>query len=73
MVQPKESGHFEFYAPGSPIYVLPLRESAIYLEDRLGLKAMDEEGKLVFLTIPGAHIDFDNTWFVNEIIKKYFI
>ena len=38
MVQPIQSSHFEFYEDGSGKVVTPLRESALYLEDRLGLK-----------------------------------
>ena len=40
MVQPKQSSHFEFYEDGSGTVVTPLRESALYLEDRLGLKVV---------------------------------
>merc|ERR1711936_733890 len=48
-VEPKESEHFEFYIPGQAEEILPLRESPIYTEDRIGLKALDEDGKLHFL------------------------
>ena len=38
MVQPRQSSHFEFYQDGSGKVVVPLRNSSIYIEDRLGLK-----------------------------------
>ncbi len=68
---PKESEHFAFYAPGSGSEVLPLQESAIYLEDRIGLKTLDEQGKLVFMNLPGNHLDFSDEWFVDEIVLPY--
>ena len=38
MVEPRESSHFEFYEEGQGKIKVPLRESALYTEDRLGLK-----------------------------------
>jgi len=51
MVEPVESEHFEYYLPGQSDVILPLRESPIYVEDRIGLKALDEAGKLHFLDV----------------------
>lgn len=73
MVFPRETSHFGFYADGTGKNALPLQETKNYLEDRLGLKTMDEQGKLVFLSIPGDHLNIPMTWFVNEIIHKYLI
>ena len=73
MVEPKESQHFEFYYPGSDGVIQPLRQSDIYTEDRIGLKALDEAGKLVFLNIPGAdHLQFTEEWLIENIILPYF-
>jgi len=72
MVEPKESEHFEYYAPGQAKEILPLRESPIYLEDRIGLKALDEAGKLHFYEVEGDHLQFSRDWFVQEIINVYF-
>ena len=72
MVEPKESEHFEFYAPGQAENILPLRESPIYLEDRIGLRALDESGRLHFLEVEGDHLQFSRQWFIDEIIHVYF-
>lgn len=72
MVEPKESEHFEFYAPGQAEVILPLQESPIYLEDRIGLRALDESGRLHFLAVEGDHLQFSRQWFIDEIIKVYF-
>merc|ERR1712055_660839 len=71
MVEPLESEHFEFYTPGQSDVILPLRESPIYVEDRIGLKALDEAGKLHFLDVEGDHLQFTNQWFVDEIINVF--
>ena len=53
--------------------ILPLRESPIYTEDRIGLKTLDEAGKLVFLEIGGAdHMQVSTAWLIENIINVYF-
>ncbi|KAK3863644.1 hypothetical protein Pcinc_030607 [Petrolisthes cinctipes] len=71
MVVPQESEWFGFYAPGQDNEVLPLQQTQLYLEDRLGLKEMDGAGKLHFLTQPGGHLAFTDEWFLQEIVDKY--
>jgi len=72
MVEPKESEHFEFYAPGQAAEILPLKESPIYTEDWIGLKSLDETGRLHFLSVDGDHLQFSREWFVEQIINVYF-
>ena len=70
-VEPKESEHFEYYAPGQAKEILPLRESPIYTEDRIGLKTMDEAGKLHFFSVEGNHLHFTREWFTENIINPF--
>jgi len=72
MVEPKESEHFAFYAPGQAKEIIPLRESPLYLEDWIGLKTLDERGGLHFLEVEGDHLQFSRQWFIDEIINVYF-
>merc|ERR1711970_1518338 len=67
-VIPKETSHFETYVPGQEREVLPLRESALYQEDYIGLKTLDEQGKLHFYSVPGHHVQFDYAWVAENII-----
>ena len=71
---PIESEHFEFYLPGQADVILPLRESPIYVEDRIGLKALDEAGKLHFIEVEGPHLQFawDRQWLMDNIIEVFF-
>jgi len=71
MVEPKESSWFEFYTPGQTKEIQPFKESVLYKEDRLGLKQMDDEGKLIFLAIEGDHLRFTDTWFIKNIIPYW--
>ena len=70
---PQESQHFEFYRAGQDQEIEPLRENKIYTEDRIGLRALDEAGKLIFINVPGAdHVEFEDDWFIQNIVIPYF-
>ncbi|GCC27748.1 palmitoyl-protein thioesterase 1-like isoform X1 [Chiloscyllium punctatum] len=67
-VDPVDSEWFGFYKAGQAKDTYSLQESVLYQEDRLGLKAMDEAGKLEFLTVDGDHLQFSKKWFINNIV-----
>lgn len=67
-VQPIESQWFGFYAEGQDRDVVPLRESAMYHEDWLGLKTLDRSGRLHFLTCDADHLKFTSQWFIEHVI-----
>ena len=71
MVEPRESSHFEFYVPGQATVILPLRESPLYTEDRIGLKSLDEAGRLHLMEVEGNHLEFTRQWFIDNIINVY--
>lgn len=71
MVVPPESEWFGFYSPGQDQEILPLQQTKLYLEDRLGLKEMDEAGKLHFLSVDDDHLSFSDEWFLEEIVDKF--
>ena len=49
MVEPRESSHFEFYEEGSGKIKVPLKNSSLYMEDRLGLKVIRYDFKVLGL------------------------
>lgn len=67
-VVPRDSSWFSFF---NGTQLLPLAEQPLYTEDWLGLQALDQQGKLVFAEVPGAHMHFTFAWFTQEIIIKY--
>jgi len=68
MVQPRASEYFGFYAPGQDKVELPLNQTQLYKEDWLGLRQMDQMGKLQFIPCVGDHLQFTMTWFIKHII-----
>ncbi|PWY87508.1 palmitoyl-protein thioesterase precursor [Aspergillus heteromorphus CBS 117.55] len=66
MVHPKESAWFGG-VDGVGGEVVGLRESRVYKEDWLGLKGLDEKGKLVFRSTPGEHMQLD-----DEVLEGVF-
>lgn len=47
--------------------MLTLQQQETYIEDWIGLRTMDEQGKLVFLECPTEHMSFSNEWFAENI------
>lgn len=71
MVDPKESEWFGYYVPGQSEKLVTLQESQLYKEDWLGLKQMDKNKKLHFLSSPGNHLQFSEQWFIDNILNKF--
>ncbi|XP_006886564.1 PREDICTED: palmitoyl-protein thioesterase 1 [Elephantulus edwardii] len=68
VVDPLESEWFGFYRSGQGKETIPLQKTTLYLQDRLGLKEMDNAGKLVFLATQGDHLQLSEEWFNAHII-----
>lgn len=73
MVEPKESEWFGFYKAGQAKELLALNETELYTEDWLGLKAMDQQGKLHFLEMVGDHLQIDMDVFKKNIVDKFLV
>ena len=71
MVQPKESEWFGFYKAGQDSVVQYLQDSAIYQEDRLGLKYLDDKKRLHFLELPYDHLQMPEQWFMDNLVNAY--
>ncbi|XP_053123523.1 palmitoyl-protein thioesterase 1 isoform X2 [Hemicordylus capensis] len=68
MVDPPDSEWFGYYRSGQAKETIPLKETSLYTEDRLGLKEMDQAGKLVYLGAVGDHLHFSKEWFFKNIL-----
>lgn len=71
MVVPRESEWFGFYTPGQDQVVQNMTQRAIYTEDRIGLKVLNESNRLHFLAVDGDHLQIPSQVFIDEIINKY--
>jgi len=67
-VIPKESAHFQFYRPGQDQEVQPLEQSKLYTENYIGLRTLNEAGKLHFYNVSGHHVQFDYEWVAEHIV-----
>jgi len=68
MVTPRDSSWFEFYTLGQDKIIEPLKNSTLYQQDWVGLKQLDQQNKLQFLTCDGDHLRFTEQWFEDNII-----
>ncbi|PNJ89755.1 PPT1 isoform 2 [Pongo abelii] len=68
IVDPVDSEWFGFYRSGQAKETIPLQETSLYTQDRLGLKEMDNAGQLVFLATEGDHLQLSEEWFYAHII-----
>ncbi|XP_069333858.1 palmitoyl-protein thioesterase 1 isoform X3 [Eulemur rufifrons] len=68
IVDPVDSEWFGFYRSGQAKETIPLQETTLYTQDRLGLKEMDKAGQLVFLATEGDHLQLSEEWFNANII-----
>lgn len=65
-VIPNESAHFGFCDKNGK--ALKLEETELFQKDRLGLKKMKENGKLIMLEAPMEHLELDEMWFRKNIL-----
>jgi palmitoyl-protein thioesterase len=67
VVDPKESEQFGYYDNNSKV-LLRYNETQDYINDVLGLKTLDQQGKIVFEYIVGNHLQFNDTDIQRTII-----
>lgn len=68
MVQPRESSWFQFYVAGQDKVIQPLAQSPQFEGDWIGLRTLNETGRLHLLKTPGDHLHFTDAWFVSTIV-----
>lgn len=53
---PRETSWFGYYPDGAFSPVLPPQQTTLYIEDWIGLKTLDEAGRVKYLSVPGKHL-----------------
>ena len=66
MVYPKESEWFQTF--DADMNLLPLEDSDWYKNDTLGLKTLNEAGKVTFSEVDGDHLQFSQSDIDNTIV-----
>ena len=68
VISPKESSWFEFYdIKGKNI--VPLKDSEFYKKDFIGLRQMNEKGRLKFALFNAKHVKYSENEFVQHIVS----
>ncbi|XP_020401910.1 palmitoyl-protein thioesterase 1 isoform X4 [Zea mays] len=65
---PRETAWFGYYPDGAFSPVLPPQETKLYTEDWIGLKTLDEAGRVKFVSVPGGHLRI-----TRSDMKKYIV
>ncbi|KAI3693222.1 hypothetical protein L6452_33053 [Arctium lappa] len=65
---PKETSWFGYFPDGAWDPILPAQETRLYTEDWIGLRALDEAGKVEFVNVTGGHLDI-----TDDDMKKYMV
>ncbi|ERN00210.1 palmitoyl-protein thioesterase 1 [Amborella trichopoda] len=65
---PKETSWFGYYPDGSFRTILAPQETALYVEDWIGLKTLDDAGKVKFISVPGNHLGIS-----KSDMRKYIV
>ncbi|KAL3516872.1 hypothetical protein ACH5RR_023774 [Cinchona calisaya] len=63
---PRETSLFGYFPDGSWSTVLPAQETELYKEDWIGLRTLDEAGKVQFVNVSGNHLEI-----ALDDMKKY--
>uniref|UniRef100_A0A2N9FXH4 Palmitoyl-protein thioesterase 1 n=1 Tax=Fagus sylvatica TaxID=28930 RepID=A0A2N9FXH4_FAGSY len=58
---PKETSWFGYYPDGAFDPILPAQETLLYIEDWIGLKTLDEAGKVKFINVSGGHLEISQS------------
>jgi palmitoyl-protein thioesterase len=58
IVIPNSSPWFQFFAANDTSTVVPLKQSDFFLSDYIGVRALDEAGRLSLVEVPCGHQDF---------------
>lgn len=65
---PRETSWFGYYPDGSFSTVLSPNQTKLYIEDWIGLKTLDDAGKVKFVSVPGNHLGIS-----RKDMKKYIV
>lgn len=65
---PKETAWFGYYPDGFFSPVLPPQQTKLYIEDWIGLKTLDDAGRVQFISVSGNHLRIS-----HDDMKKYIV
>ncbi|KAI9332837.1 palmitoyl-protein thioesterase 1 [Obelidium mucronatum] len=69
MVVPSESSWFGFF--DEEMNIVQMENQDLYLQDWIGLRWLNEKGRVDRLLQDGKHMQIDEDYFVNQIVPTY--
>merc|ERR1711865_577449 len=75
VVVPNDSSWFAYYPWGTldRSKILPMNETDLYKQDFIGLKTLNEQGKIDFKLCPAMHMKFTLKYFHDEVLMPYLV
>ena len=70
VITPRDSSWFEFYDKEGKV-IVPLKESEFYINDNIGLRKLDEEGKVSFVAFKEEHVLYNMDEYRDEIVEFF--
>ena len=70
VIVPRDSSWFEFYDYDGKT-IVPLEESDFYINDYIGLRKLDEQGKVSFVEIDQEHVLYNMKEYRDEILQFF--
>lgn len=64
---------FGFFPDNNDTYVEPMEETEFYKKDVIGIKTLNDSGRLKLLSINANHLQITEKFFIKEIVHKYFV
>ncbi|KAG8374682.1 hypothetical protein BUALT_Bualt10G0021300 [Buddleja alternifolia] len=68
VIIPKETAWFGYYPDGAFSPVLPAQQTQLYSEDWIGLKTLDDAGRVKYISVAGNHLRIS-----SDDMKKYVV
>ncbi|CAM0871306.1 unnamed protein product [Alopecurus aequalis] len=65
---PRETSWFGYYPDGAFDPVLPPQKTKLYEEDWIGLKTLDDAGRVKFVSVPGGHLGISDSDTMKHIV-----
>ncbi|KAF5460143.1 hypothetical protein F2P56_020033 [Juglans regia] len=65
---PKETAWFGYYPDGAFKPVLPPQQTELYVEDWIGLKTLDEAGRVKYVSVPGNHLGISKSNILKYVV-----
>ncbi|KAI8927590.1 Alpha/Beta hydrolase protein [Entophlyctis helioformis] len=69
MVVPRDTAWFSYFDTKGTLKTL--KEQPTYTQDWIGLRSLDEAGRIEFVTLPGNHVQIPRSVFRTEFVEKY--